>query len=532
MSYYDKYLKYKNKYLNLIKLYNQQGNGENFNWFLNESELNQYEEEELEEKYNNGNANIINFRDIDYTAINSDYINDSNKLSRQQKITITPDEEVLFEELKKCAQANNIILRVAGGWVRDKIIGLPNDDIDIAVEGMSGKKFSEYLFTYINSIGNNWVCDTPAIIDANAAKSKNLETAKLKLRLPNSQEFELDFVALRSEIYDEHSRVPIAVMATAQEDAYRRDFTINSLFYNINTKIIEDYVGGIRDIKRRIIRTPVNANETFRDDPLRILRALRFVARFQFDLDDEIRRTMRDAQIISLLTTKVSKERIGKELEGFFKGSSIPFLAFKEINDSGLWNHIFGGNGNWGNESIELLSRLEDKSKITTLAALTLPLATLDKDVYYERSELSLVQKFYSTNLRLSNKLLKSSEIIHKSILNILELPHDIKLWKRSDIALIKFNAEEYFINAMNIIKTNNPEIYKHILEFIKTYEINNEEIIQIKKKFEGNRVIQKFQVKNEKTLSSLLTKILIWNLNNPSGTFEDALALKDYFTK
>ena len=122
-------------------------------------------------------------------------------------IELEPNEEILFEELKRCADIKGVTLRVAGGWVRDKIIGLANDDIDIAIDIMSGKDFSEYLFTYINEQGNDWFCHKPAIIAANAAKSKNLETATLKLRLPNGTKFELDFAGLRKEIYDEKQKI-------------------------------------------------------------------------------------------------------------------------------------------------------------------------------------------------------------------------------------------------------------------------------------------------------------------------------------
>ena len=530
MSYYQKYLKYKNKYLSLVKLYQQRGNGENFSWFLNETELNQQEEDELEEKYNNGNVDVITFRGIDYTVENAYYINGGNKLIRQQKILIIPDEALLFEELKNCAEKIGVTLRVAGGWVRDKIIGLPNDDIDIAIDIMSGKDFSEHLFVYINSLGNGWVCHKPAIIAANAAKSKNLETATLKLRLPNGLEFELDFVGLRSEVYDEHSRVPIIKEATPPEDAGRRDLTINSLFYNINTGLVEDYMGGVRDIKRKVIRTPLDPMKTFSEDPLRMLRALRFLARFQFNLDDGIRRTMQNRALQSLLATKVSKERIGKEIEGFFKGSSVPFLAFREIHENRLWNAIFGGDSDWGNESIELLGRLEDKTEITVLSALTLPLANMDKrSPPVTRKDPTRVQNFYLVNLKLRKILLEISETIHRCIFSALNLSPDIKSWRRSEIALIKFDAGDYFINALNIIKAINPNIYTNILQFVEIHKINNEEIEQIKKKFNGDKVIQGFKVE-PKSLGSLLKKLLIWNIDNPSGTFEEALSLKAEF--
>ncbi|CAO2145272.1 unnamed protein product, partial [Urochloa humidicola] len=87
----------------------------------------------------------------------------------------------------------------------------------------------------------------------------------------------IDFVNLRSETYAENSRIPTMEVGTAKEDAYRRDLTINSLFFNINNNSVEDLTGrGIEDLKRGLIVTPLPAKATFLDDPLRVIRAIRF----------------------------------------------------------------------------------------------------------------------------------------------------------------------------------------------------------------------------------------------------------------
>ena len=85
---------------------------------------------------------------------------------------------------------------------------------------------------------------------------------------------------------------------TPEQDAFRRDFTINSLFYNINTGTVEDFTGrGIEDMKFGIIRTPLPAKETFIDDPLRVLRAIRFASRFGFSLDESLVEAARDTTV-------------------------------------------------------------------------------------------------------------------------------------------------------------------------------------------------------------------------------------------
>ena len=94
---------------------------------------------------------------------------------------------------------------------------------------------------------------------------------------------------MRKETYAEDSRIPQQEFGTAEEDAYRRDFTINAMFYDLSTEKIEDFTGqGLDDLRTGIIRTPLNPLETFRDDPLRVLRALRFATRFNYVVDDQI----------------------------------------------------------------------------------------------------------------------------------------------------------------------------------------------------------------------------------------------------
>lgn len=125
----------------------------------------------------------------------------------------------------------------------------------------------------------------------------------------------MDFVNLRTETYDEDSRVPQMLLGTPQEDALRRDLTINSLFYNIHTKEIEDFTGqGLQDLQNRIIRTPLPASVTLTDDPLRVLRAIRFACRFNFTISNDLAEACSASSVHQALQTKVSGERVNAEL--------------------------------------------------------------------------------------------------------------------------------------------------------------------------------------------------------------------------
>lgn len=187
-------------------------------------------------------------------------------------IELTQKEKEIFDRLLQVVRHFDLKteLRVAGGWVRDKLLGKGSDDIDIAIDNMSGREFCEKVNEYLSSAGEE--TSGIGVIQCNPDQSKHLETARMHLF-----DVWIDFVNLRSEDYSESSRIPVMRFGTAKEDAYRRDLTINSLFYNINKDSVEDLTErGISDLKSGKIVTPLPPKQTFLDDPLRVLRAIRF----------------------------------------------------------------------------------------------------------------------------------------------------------------------------------------------------------------------------------------------------------------
>ncbi|XP_009103224.1 CCA tRNA nucleotidyltransferase, mitochondrial [Brassica rapa] len=254
----------------------------------------------------------------------------------KEKIEITEKEREIFDRLLGTLRFCNLDtqLRVAGGWVRDKLLGRDSDDIDIAIDNMYGSEFLDKLKEYLASRGEQVQGDT--VIERNPDQSKHLETAKM--RIYNQW---IDFVNLRSEEYTENSRIPTMKFGTPKEDAYRRDLTINSLFYNINTGSIEDLTErGIDDLKSGRIVTPLPAKATFLDDPLRVLRAIRFGARFGFTLDEELKQDASSEEVRVALGEKISRERIGNEVDLMISGNG-PVSAVTYLSDLKLFGVVF-----------------------------------------------------------------------------------------------------------------------------------------------------------------------------------------------
>ena len=149
-------------------------------------------------------------------------------------------------------------------------------DIDVALDNMLGREFAEELNTFYES--NDMKPVKIGMVLKNPEKSKHLETATMKVG-----QYWIDFVNLRAEEYTSDSRIPGEMrIGSPLEDSFRRDLTINSLFYNLNTKQIEDFTGrGLDDLKNGIVSTPLPPLTTLLDDPLRVLRAVRFAARLK-----------------------------------------------------------------------------------------------------------------------------------------------------------------------------------------------------------------------------------------------------------
>lgn len=230
-------------------------------------------------------------------------------------------------------------LRFTGGWVRDKLLGVGSQDIDVAISTMTGMQFGQRLKTFLDRPGRldiyqrlleshggarvngkSTVLSGLHKIAANPEKSKHLETVTTRIF-----GLDIDLVNLRKEVYTEDSRNPQVEFGTPEEDALRRDATVNALFYNLQTEMVEDFTNcGLDDMGKSLIRTPLEPFQTFKDDPLRVLRLIRFATRLNYEIHPDALHAMQDARIKSALKTKISRERVGEEIKKMLSGMQDP----------------------------------------------------------------------------------------------------------------------------------------------------------------------------------------------------------------
>ncbi|KAL6719104.1 CCA tRNA nucleotidyltransferase, mitochondrial [Lecanora helva] len=233
-------------------------------------------------------------------------------------------------------------LRFTGGWVRDKLLGSTSVDIDIGIDTMTGYNFGTLMKEYLlqpetRAKYNQDVLGSLAKIEAKPDKSKHLETVTTRIL-----GFDVDLVNLRKETYLEHSRNPLMTFGTPEEDALRRDATVNALFYNLSSSKVEDLTGrGLEDMKCEVIKTPLAPLQTFRDDPLRVLRAIRFASRLGFDIAPEDAEAMSDHSIKDALRLKISRERIGTEIRKMLKGLMFLCKTIDTARWSCNYNHLW-----------------------------------------------------------------------------------------------------------------------------------------------------------------------------------------------
>ena len=210
---------------------------------------------------------------------------------------------------------------VIGGFVRDILLKRESKDIDIVVQGDG----IELANKTAKKLGPN----------IKVSVFKNFGTAMI-----NFKDYNIEFVGARKESYRSESRKPIVDSGTLEDDQNRRDFTINALAISLNSEEFGNFVdpfNGLKDIENKIIRTPLDPNITYSDDPLRMMRAVRFATQLNFNIhSDSIKSIEKNRERIKI----VSQERITDELNGIIMADK-PSIGFRILFNTGLLHIIF-----------------------------------------------------------------------------------------------------------------------------------------------------------------------------------------------
>jgi poly(A) polymerase len=238
------------------------------------------------------------------------------------QITCTDRELEILQKIAAAAESLAVETYLIGGFVRDKLLGRPTKDADVVCVG-DGIALANAVAKLFNPVPH-------------VSFFKNFGTAHIKVQ----DDFDIEFVGARKESYRQESRKPDVLPGTIENDQDRRDFTINALAISLNKETfgqLIDPFNGITDLQNKIIKTPLEPENTFSDDPLRMLRAIRFATQLNFTIEKNTLQAIKDnAGRIKI----ISQERITDELNKIILAAR-PSIGFDLLYKTGLLSIIF-----------------------------------------------------------------------------------------------------------------------------------------------------------------------------------------------
>ena len=448
---------------------------------------------------------------------------------------IFKDEKIkkIIEKLKNAIKLTHFDGKVyiVGGAVRDALLGMEVKDLDIVVEEKGGG------IMVANLLAAREKC---YVIGSNPVIYETYGTAKVRLfKDPELKDFDIEFVQTRKEQYHKESRNPDTCYGTIEEDAKRRDLTINSLYYNITDGKIYDYNQGIDDLVNQVIRTPSEPDIIFNDDPLRILRVIRFSCRYGWGINKETWLGMiKNAHRISI----VSQERITDEISKIITSPNAS-IGVRKMMYCGILHRVM-------KDIYDLTTAYESRNPMVTAFDHTMKvldevqpflenrLAALFHDVGSIATETNkgIVQDDFSADVAESDlKFMKFPNYVIQSVSKAIKLhrifriyedgitPPDKKLRKFINSCGDDIGTTLDLMNANNIHQTYGKK-KRQVLDIIaRIDELETiEESKNVKLPIDGNDIMKEFNLKGGPHIGKILDKVKDAYFENPNITKDE----------
>lgn len=437
-------------------------------------------------------------------------------------------------------------LYIVGGFVRDAILGKPIKDVDLVVEAPDGGIGFATWATY------NTNC---FVATKNPCLFPTYGTAKFQFTNdPELADIELECVQTRKEKYNKDSRNPATAYGTIQEDAMRRDLTINALYYNVSTDEICDFTNrGLNDIENHIIRTTGDADVIFEDDPLRILRVVRFSTRFGWPIEKNTWIGMiTNSKRVGILTQERVTDEINKMLLCDNPGEAMLKLdrcnvLHRIIPSLAESKHVYQDLRPLRTLFVHTLEVLDKTPKRleTRLAALfhdVGKITTYNRNFMFHQSvgadaaeEIMKLMKYSNATIAKVKMAIENHEAFSSYMGNSVPRPTVIRKF------ISNFNGDEDALEiALDLIHANNiSQMYGKkikqvpgIREKIKELDAKNESCKKIKLPIDGNAIMSEFNLKPTKLLGTLITQVKNAVIENPKLTKEEAFRVVENYLK
>ena len=441
--------------------------------------------------------------------------------------------KIIQESIKGTAFENHVFL--VGGCVRDLLLKIPCKDVDICVDIKNGGML------FANYMAMKHQC---YVAGTNPVVFETYGTAKFQLyKNEELKDIEIECVQTRKEQYHKESRNPDTVYGTIQEDAKRRDLTINSLYYNISTERVHDYNNGLDDLVNKVIKTPTDPDITFNDDPLRILRVIRFSTRFGWGIEKNTWLGMvKNAHRIKI----ISQERISDEISKILLCEK-PSIGIRKMYYCGILHRVMPDiyDTTYAFESKNpMVSTFDHTMNVvdTVQPYLENRLAALFHDVgriITDRRKGVNPDKFSAEVAADDLKAMKFPNYVIKTVETAIKfhrgfapyadgvLPPDKKIRKFINLTGEDLGATVDLMNANNLHCTYGKK-KRQVLDILNRIEEmeDAEKAANVKLPINGNDIQQYFSIKPSPTIGILLEAVKDAYFENPNMTKDEAFEI------